>query len=610
MSSKTTIWQDRFRVPFTPFSYLAKANPERGLVVSNQNNGFFQLYAWDVPSEKLVQVTDLPKGTISGQISVDGKFVLYLDDQTGHERGHLTRIPFGGGEPVDLTPGLDPYVLRGMEFSRTGDKLAFNPINQDGFQLWIIDISLEGEYSSPRQIFKSQAPAWEAKLSHKGELVAMISTQRAAETRRYSTIVFDTTNGKQVGECWDDNGSVELVTFSPVPGDIRLLLTTSASGFRRPLIWHPVRDEQTHFELPSLLGEVVPVDWSPDGKRVLLNQFNQAVQTLYNYDVETHTLTKLNHPKGAYGVMGGVMGGVAYFATNDEIFTHWQDAVTPMSIISLDAKSGKKVRNLFTNRNVPTSHPWQSITYNSSDGQEIQAWLSIPEGEGPFPTIINMHGGPHAVETEAFKPLAQSWVDHGFAFLNINFRGSTTFGRDFQEKIWGNLGHWELEDMAAARDWLVKQGIARPDAILLEGGSYGRYLTLLGLGKQPKLWAGGIATAAISDWKANYEDASEAMQGAFRGWFRGSPDDIPEQYAKSSPITYAEQVAVPVLIFQGKNDSRTTARQMERYEARLKELGKDIEVVWFEAGHLEGDLKEMIRFHEKELAFAKRVTCG
>ena len=144
----------------------------------------------------------------------------------------------------------------------------------------------------------------------------------------------------------------------------------------------------------------------------------------------------------------------------------------------------------------------------------------------------------------------------------------------------------------------------------MTGGSYGGYLTLLGLGKQPELWAGGIAGAAISDWQINYEDASEAMQGAFRGWFKGSPDEVPEQYARSSPITYAEQVEAPVLIFQGRNDSRTTARQMEMYETRLKELDKDIEVIWYQAGHLDGDLNEMIRFHEKELDFVRHAIYG
>lgn len=73
------------------------------------------------------------------------------------------------------------------------------------------------------------------------------------------------------------------------------------------------------------------------------------------------------------------------------------------------------------------------------------------------------------METECFSPDSQAWLDHGFAYLTINYRGSSTFGRAFQEQIWGNPGHWELEDRVAARAWLIDQGIARAEQILLTG---------------------------------------------------------------------------------------------------------------------------------------------
>ena len=96
------------------------------------------------------------------------------------------------------------------------------------------------------------------------------------------------------------------------------------------------------------------------------------------------------------------------------------------------------------------------------------AWRS--RGRGTIPTILYTHGGPESVQTEEFSPEAQAWLDNGFAWFSINYRGSTTFGRAFQQQIWGNLGHWELEDMVAARDWLVREGIAHPDQIFPAAG--------------------------------------------------------------------------------------------------------------------------------------------
>ena len=96
---------------------------------------------------------------------------------------------------------------------------------------------------------------------------------------------------------------------------------------------------------------------------------------------------------------------------------------------------------------------------------------------------------------DAFSAQSQAWLDHCFAFLTINYRGSTTFGREFQEQIWGDLGHWEVGDVVAAREWLVREGIAEPGRIFLTGRAYGGYLTLQALGKAPDLWAGGMGGA-------------------------------------------------------------------------------------------------------------------
>jgi dipeptidyl aminopeptidase/acylaminoacyl peptidase len=176
------------------------------------------------------------------------------------------------------------------------------------------------------------------------------------------------------------------------------------------------------------------------------------------------------------------------------------------------------------------------------------------------------------------------------------------------EKIWGNVGYWELEDMVAARNWLVAQGVARPEAILLYGESYGGFLTLWGLGKRPDLWAGGIGVVAGAEWVAGYEDSSDALKGAIRCWFGGTPEEKPAEYAASSPITYAAEVRAPVLVFQGRNDTRSPAREIELYEARMKELGKEIEVVWFDSGHMSEGPEQELAFMERMIEFARRVA--
>ena len=575
-------WKQRFRAPVVLYTQIAKARLDRGLAASNRS-GVYQLYAWDVPSGELRQLTQRPEGQLLGYISPDGRFVYYLNDEQGNEIGHWVRAPFEGGAPEDVTPRMAPYSSFQLEVSQSGNLIGTTAAGADGFQVVVIDALPESALGAPRKLYQSKSITMGPFLSCGGEIAVVASTEKTA-TQHYSLLALDTNTGKRIAELWDGpESSLQALAFAPRPNDFRLLATSNQTGARRPLIWNPRSGERTDLALEELDGEVVPVDWSADGERILLSQFHRARQQLFIYDLGEGKLTRLNHPGGTFGLPAGFG---AYFGPGGEIFTQWTDSTHPSRLIALDAETGVRTRTLLKAGDVPESRPWESVAFASSDGEEIQGWLGLPEGKGPFPAILDTHGGPEAVTTETFSPASQAWLDHGFAYLTINYRGSTTFGREFQEKIWGDLGHWEVEDMVAAREWLVEQKIARPSQVFLTGWSYGGYLTLQALGKQPGLWAGGMAGIAIADWTALYEDSAETLRGYLAAIFGGLPAEKAPQYAAGSPITYAENVKAPVLIIQGRNDTRTPARQIEMYEQKMKSLGKDIEVHWFDTGHV------------------------
>lgn len=593
-------WQQRFRAPVVLGTQLARDNAERGLAVSNRS-GVYQLYAWDVPTGTLRQLTNTPEGKLGGFITADGRQIYYHEDVGGNEIGHFVRVSFEGGEPEDVTPDLPPYSPAGVAVSRDTNLFGFTLAGDDGFGLYVVDLPAPNQIGEPRPIYKSRSLAFGPSLSYGGELAAMTSTERTG-MQHYSVLVFDTRSGERLGELWDGpESSVRAWGFARRQGDTRLLATTNRTGVRRPLVWNPVDGTRVDLDLEELPGEVEVYDWSDDGARILLCQFDRAVQRLFLYDLGSRTLSPLAHPPGTYGG--------AYFAPSGEIWAQWQDSTHPPQLVALDGGTGALLRTVLIGGDVPEGRPWRSVSFRSSDGQEIQAWLATPAGNGPFPTILDTHGGPETVQTESFSARSQAWLDHGYAFMTINYRGSTTFGRAFQEQIWGNLGHWEIEDMVAARDYLVREGIAQPDQILLTGWSYGGYLTLMGLGRRPDLWAGGMAGIAIADWRVQYEDSAEMLKGYQAAIFGGTPEEKPEEYARSSPITYVEHVAAPVLIIQGRNDTRTPARPIELYEARLRELGKPVEVEWFDAGHL-GSFAQVelsIGHQEHMLRFAERL---
>lgn len=593
----TAPWKARFRAPTILVMQIARLCPERGLAASNRS-GVYQLYAWDVPGGNLRQLTNKPEGIIFGFIAPDGGHIYYHQDEHGNEVGHWVRIPFEGGSEEDISPNLPEYSSWGFSFGANGRHVTFLAAYDNVFHVYWVPAGSDRSSGEPRLIHRSPAFLAEPILSHAAELCVVGSTERSGKLRG-SLLAFDLADGRQIGELYDGPESdIRPFAFSPVAGDFRVLATSDRTGCKRPLLWNPRTDERIDLDLGDLPGEVAPLGWSPDGTRVLLCQFHQAVQQLFVYDLRDDGLQRLDHPAGTIW---------AYFASNGELFARWQDSVHPPEVIGLDANTGRKTRVLLPSGDAPPGHPWRSVSFPSSDGQAIQAWLGVPEGEGPFPTILDTHGGPEAVTTETFSPRAQLWLDHGFAYLSVNYRGSTTFGREFKEKIWGNPGYWEIEDMAAGYHWLVENGIAQPDAVFVTGWSYGGYNTLQALGVRPELWAGGMAGVAVADWVSQFEDESDSMRGIDVPFMGGTPDEVPEVYRTASPITYCEQVRAPVVIIQGHNDTRCPPRQVALYEARMKELGKPCEVHWFDAGHLVGPVEQAIEHQEIFLRFAYRV---
>ncbi len=589
---KNAIWKQRFRAHSIQWARIANLNPHRGLVCTNRD-GIWQLYTWNVATGDLQKLTDHPTGVVNGLISADGEYIYFLRDEGGSEIGHFVRVPFTGGPEENITPDLPHYNSFQLYQSFCGNLLG----------AWVTDPSGQMFYvftpnQAPRLIHKSQHLFYGPSLSHAGEIAVIASTEgtNSSDTR---LIAFDLSNGEQLAGLWDGEGVTHsLGEFAPLPEDFRMLSTTSKSGYTRPIIWNPLTGSRRELVIDEISGDVRAWCWSKDAKRVLLSQIHHAQQQLYVYNLETDTVTKLQHPEGVMG--GGCENG--FFSEDGNILVNWQDSAHPPRLIAMDGSTGQELGTVLTAGDVPTGQPWKSITYTSENGDAIQGWLAVPEGIGPFPTILHTHGGPMDVMTATYSPEIQAWLDHGFAFFTINYHGSTTFGKEFQKSIMGRLGELEVEDMATGYSWLVENKIAQPDAVFLSGNSYGGFLTLLALGKRPQLWAGGMARVAIADWSLLYEDESETMRSFQRVMFGGTPQEKPEAHKMSSPITYAEQIQAPVLVIQGCNDTRSPARQMLAFEARLKSSGKQIDIQWFEAGHSSRDQEQQLEHLEYQAA--------
>jgi dipeptidyl aminopeptidase/acylaminoacyl peptidase len=359
-----------------------------------------------------------------------------------------------------------------------------------------------------------------------------------------------------------------------------------------PLLWNPARGEVE--EIATGLPGEVDASWYPDAEALLLLHDYRGRAELYRYDIAWHRLDRLETEPGSITA--------ARVRPDGEVWYAWTRASTPSQIRS----TGNPAATAGIVLEAPGDPAPAGASYSDHDVDGVHVFVAEPSAPRPHPTVFRVHGGPTAQDRDTFSPAVQAWVDHGYAVVLLNYRGSTGYGRAWRDALIGNPGLTELGDIARVHDWALRTGFADPRRTILAGRSWGGYLTLLGLALQPERWSLGIAGVPVADYAAAYEDEMEPLKAFDRALFGGSPADIPEVYRERSPITHVDRVRVPVFITAGTNDPRCPVRQIEQYVARLRDAGKPHEVYRYDAGHGSLVVDEQIRQAELEIDFAAR----
>ncbi|MFE1950699.1 S9 family peptidase [Streptomyces sp. NPDC059524] len=584
-------WEARFRAPRVSLPDWAEDAPHRSLFVSNAT-GTYELYAWDRATGEQRRATDRANGTTDGVLSPDGAWIWWFDDTDGDEFGIWRRQPFAGGPDTEAVPGLAASYPAGLALGRDGrTAVVGRSTDEDGTTIHVVAPGAD----APAEIYRHRESAGVGDLSHDGTLIAIEHTEHGDAMHAALRVV--RLDGSPVAELDDTKGGteelgLEVLGFAPVTGDTRLLVGHQRRGRWEPMVWDVASGTETDLTL-DLPGDV-SAEWYPDGSALLIAHSFEARGDLWRYEFATGALTRVDTPRGTVsGASARPDGSVEYL---------WSSAAEPPVVRST---SGEVVLDPpgFT---APLSVPVEDVWVEGPGGR-VHALVQRPAGtSGPLPTVFEIHGGPTWHDSDAFAAGPAAWLDHGYAVVRVNYRGSTGYGREWTDALKHRVGLIELEDIAAVREWAVSSGLADPERLVLAGGSWGGFLTLLGLGTQPGAWAVGLAAVPVADYPAAYEDEMEALKALDRTLFGGSPEEVPDRYAASSPLTYVDDVKAPVHISAGLNDPRCPIRQIDNYVDRLKARDAVHEVYRYDAGHGSLVVEERIKQVALELDFVRR----
>ncbi|HWB72750.1 MAG TPA: prolyl oligopeptidase family serine peptidase [Egibacteraceae bacterium] len=599
MSDPEPRWIRRFRAARVTLPAWAAEASHRVAYATNAS-GLWQAVSWDLRTGRRVTLTDKPTGVLGGLPAPDGTGVVWFDDHAGDEVGRYVVSPFDGGTPRTLAPDVAEGWSAGLSL-RPG-RLAVGVSDRDGSRIHV------GDGAGTHAVYAHHHPAGVGGLSKDATLLAVTHAEHG-DTLHPALRMVDAVTGEPVAELWDGEGNtVAPAGWSRVRGDQRLAILADRSGRLRPEIWTPATGQRVPLEL-DLPGEVWVADWWPDASALLLAHDHLGRTQLHRYDLGAARTERLDLTLGGgmgrpdHGTIGAARvrdDGAIWYA-----FTSSSHAPEIRVRRPVDG-SGPLDEALL----VPPGEPapegvaYGSLHYDNGEGGRVHAFLARPRGKGPFPLVVAAHGGPQAQVTDSFDPRVQAWVDHGFAVLLPNYRGSTGYGKRWEDALQGDPGRPELVDLRAGRDHLVAAGVADPDRVVLAGGSWGGYLALQGIGTQPESWSVAIAVVPVADYMAAYADESPVLQAFDRSLFGGSPNRLPALYRERSPLTHVNRVVAPVLIITGQNDTRCPRRQVDNYVAALAERGVVHRYDVFDAGHGSLAVDEIIRQQALAIDFA------
>jgi dipeptidyl aminopeptidase/acylaminoacyl peptidase len=566
-----------FNTPLIPIEDFFRKPEKTSFSISPDGKYLAWLAPWQsrlnihvqtIGQEEVIRVTQVEDRDIAGFFWKGEDTLIFIRDQGGDENFHLFKADRTGKEVQELTPfpGVRVEVIDELEEIDNQMLIATNKRDAqvfDVYRLYIDSGKLELIAENPGNIIY-----W--LTDHQGKLrvagssdgLKSILLYRQNEQEEFQPIL-ETDFRSEFSPRAFTFDNKNLLALSNLGRDKKALVEFDPLAIQEV----KVLDQQEQADISGVLlskhrklveGSIFITD------KVRFNFFDQQRQEIQEF-------------------LQSQFPGYEVFITDSS-----KDENRLLVKISSDRSSGSQYlydREMGQLSKLADFTPWLNsedmaqmmpIQYQSRDGRTIYGYLTLPVGLEPklLPIVINPHGGPWARDFWGYNPGVQFLANRGYGVLQMNFRGSLTYGRDFWEAGFKQWGRGTMQhDITDGVQWLIQEGIADPNRIAIYGGSYGGYATLAGLTFTPDLYAAGISYVGPSNLFTLFSSIPPYWEPIRQVMYEqiGNPDTEKDFVESISPFFYADQIKVPLLVVQGANDPRVKKAESDQIVQALRQ---------------------------------------
>ncbi|GAA1847274.1 S9 family peptidase [Microlunatus capsulatus] len=595
-------------------------------------------------------------GSWGPTLDPDCRRIAFVSDRSGTPCVWVDDLPVDGAEPAPVRLALSEDPVVAVSWSADGGWLAVCVATDGGVrtQVWVVrpDGSQARRLAGSRETHAELGP-W-TRSGHRvvvtvpgeaagepttcyladpatgvltalavGELISVLDLSVDQE----HVILKDGQRGKQfcvvVDRDADEDhpllpypatGSTDRAIIRPAPpGDASALVAyvaTDAGLPRRQVVAVPLGPEgwrgQTGVLAPREDAELEGLD-ADDAGRLLLLVWNVAgTSELQLYDTATGAL------RAVPGMPGAVVSGALLSRDGSLVLMAVEGPERPRELwtVAVATLAWRRVTDVPALPDVPLVVPTLEHLVGR-DGLPLTGWLyRVPGSTGPGPALVSLHGGPEAQERPTFNPQHQAVVAAGITVFAPNIRGSSGFGRAFvhADDVRGRRD--AFDDVLACRDHLLATDVADPRRIAVGGRSYGGYLTLAMLAFSPGIFAAGVDICGMSDLHTFYRDTEPWIAAAAVSKY-GHPEHDYALLRALSPLHFATNIAVPLLVVHGELDTNVPLGEATQVVAALRALGRPVEYLELAGeGHEYRRADSRRQLDERLLQFLTRVLAG